>query len=96
MQIKINNGITLLLDKCNSDSEKLYELVCPALIAATVRPGTILNVYDISNNSVSGIFADAIEKAGAKINILEIQSSQNLVRMIAKATIVRDSSSFDK
>ncbi len=65
MRVKINNCITLRLNDCSSDSEKLFELVCPALIAAIMRPGTLLDVDDNRNNSVSGICADAIEKAGA-------------------------------
>ncbi len=57
------------------------------MIAAIVSSGTYLDIDDINGDEVvNGIFAAAIEKAGALIDILSTHRNvSNYVRMLANA-----------
>ena len=57
------------------------------MISAIVRTDTYLDVTDLTSNEVlNGIFAGAIEKAGALIDNFDTFSTKtNAVRLIAKS-----------
>jgi hypothetical protein len=72
--------------ECNNQkNEKSFKYVFPEIIAAAVRAGTKLNIIDGGNENLNEFVANEIEKAGSHINLLFIDKSVNLYRMIAKA-----------
>ncbi len=72
MAIQLSSKFDLSLDKCDADTLNRLKQILPALIAATARAGTMLNVFDKNNESLNGILADEIVKAGVLIHHLEM------------------------
>ena len=63
----MSDKFAMYLDEDNSISVSRFEKVCPALIAAAVRAGTKLDVFDEWSESLNVIVAYEIEKAGALV-----------------------------
>ncbi len=65
---------------------KYKDIKClPVLIAAAVREGTKLEIYDGGNENLNKFAAKEIEKAGAHIHNLIIKKSVKICRLIARA-----------
>ncbi len=55
------------------------------MIAAAVRSNTKLNLWDCDSETLNGIVADEVLKAGVVFHHLAISNSVNLLRMIGMA-----------
>ncbi len=83
--IQLSTHLEICLSFDNKKDEERFKNVFPSLIAAALIAGTKLDIIDRGKENLNKFAANEIEKAGAHIDLLRIDESVNLCRLIAKA-----------